>query len=247
MKKVFSILAVVLLTTNVFAQSPQKMSYQAVVRDGNNNLVTSTAVGMQISILQGSVYGAAVYVETHTPTTNANGLVSLEIGTGTVLHGNFSAINWANGPYFIKTETDPTGGTNYTITGINQLLSVPYALYAKTAESATETDPVFTASPSFGITSENITNWTAAHTHSTATTGSVHGSTTLGGNLLRLNNPSEISFLRVNADNSVSALNTADFRSAIGAGTGNGTITSITTQNGITGGPITTTGTIILP
>jgi hypothetical protein len=125
------------------------MSYQAVVRDASDNLATSQNIGMQISILQGSSSGTAVYVETQTPTTNANGLVSIEIGAGTIVSGDFTTIDWANGPYFIKTETDPTGGTSYTITGTSQLLSVPYALHAKTAESVsgtiTETDPVFTA------------------------------------------------------------------------------------------------------
>ena len=135
MKKLTILLVAVILTASVSAQAPDKMSYQAVVRDGSNALVTSTAVGMQISILQGTSSGTAVYVETQTPTTNTNGLVSLEIGAGTVVSGNFTNINWANGPYFIKTETDPTGGTSYSITGISQLLSVPYALHAKTAEN----------------------------------------------------------------------------------------------------------------
>ena len=120
-----------------FAQAPEKMSYQAVVRNTTNNLVTNQAVGMKISILQGTATGTAVYVETQTPTSNANGLVSLEIGGGSVVSGNMATINWANGPYFIKTETDPTGGTNYTITGTSQLLSTPYALYAKTSGSST--------------------------------------------------------------------------------------------------------------
>lgn len=119
-----------------FAQAPEKMSYQAVVRNTTNNLVTNQPVGMQISILQGSATGTAVYVETQTPTSNANGLVSLEIGGGSVVSGNMATINWANGPYFIKTETDPTGGSSYTITGTSQLLSTPYALYAKTSGSS---------------------------------------------------------------------------------------------------------------
>ena len=119
-----------------FAQAPEKMSYQAVVRNTTNNLVTNQPVGMQISILQGSATGTAVYIETQTPTSNANGLVSLEIGGGTVVSGNMATINWANGPYFIKTETDPTGGSSYTITGTSQLLSAPYALYAKTSGSS---------------------------------------------------------------------------------------------------------------
>ena len=138
MRKIFSIFSAVLLTASVYAQSPEKMSYQAVIRNSSNQLVTNQTVGMQISILQGSASGTVVYTETQTPTTNANGLISIELGGGTVVSGNFSTINWANGPYFVKTETDPdgaTGGLSYTITGTSQLLSVPYAIYAKTAES----------------------------------------------------------------------------------------------------------------
>ena len=126
----------IVLTVTTTTQVPEKMSYQAVVRNTTNNLVTNQPVGMQISILQGSSTGTAVYVETQTPTSNANGLVSLEIGGGTVVSGNMATINWANGPYFIKTETDPTGGSSYTITGTSQLLSAPYALYAKTSGSS---------------------------------------------------------------------------------------------------------------
>jgi hypothetical protein len=119
-----------------FAQAPQKMSYQAVIRDGSNALVTTTAIGMQISILQGSANGTALYVETHSAATNTNGLVSIEIGGGTVTAGSLAAIDWANGPFFIKTETDPTGGSNYIITGTTQLLSVPYAMYAAVSGSS---------------------------------------------------------------------------------------------------------------
>lgn len=167
MKRIITFFTVVLLAGTVLlqhasAQSPEKMSYQAVIRNSSNNLVTSTAVGMQISILQGSISGTVAYAETQTPTTNANGLASIEIGTGTVVSGTFSAIDWANGPYFIKTETDPDGGTNYTITGTSQLLSVPYALHAKTAESTTEVfaelDPVYSGSQAANITASDIVN-----------------------------------------------------------------------------------------
>ena len=133
MKIFYSVIAGLLLTASVWAQAPQKMSYQAVIRDNSSALITSTIVGMQISILQGSPNGTAVYVETQSPTTNANGLVSLQIGTGTVITGTFAGINWAAGPYFIKTETDPTGGAAYTIAGTNELMSVPYALNAANA------------------------------------------------------------------------------------------------------------------
>ena len=113
-----------------FGQAPQKMSYQAVIRNASSILVTSAPVGMRISILQGSASGSSVYTETQSITTNANGLASFEIGTGTLVSGNFATINWGNGLYFIKTETDPTGGTTYTITGTSQLSSVPYALFS---------------------------------------------------------------------------------------------------------------------
>jgi len=135
MKNLFTSLSILFFTSNIFAQSPQKMSYQAVIRNSSNNLVVNTTVGMRISILRDSVNGTPVYVETQTKVTNANGLVSIEIGGGTIVSGLFSSINWATGKYFVKTETDIAGGTNYTITGTQQLLSVPYALYAEKANN----------------------------------------------------------------------------------------------------------------
>ena len=129
-----------LLTNFVMAQAPQKMSYQSVLRNSSNALLTNTQVGIKISVLQGSASGTAVYVETQTATTNANGLVSLQIGSGTATTGTFAGIDWAVGPYFIKTQTDPAGGSNYTITGTQQMMSVPYALYAaKSGGTAFET------------------------------------------------------------------------------------------------------------
>ena len=100
MKKLFTLITAamfvsgVFLTKEVAAQSPQKISYQAVIRTSANALVTSTAVGMKISILQGSATGTEVYSETQTPTTNINGVVSLEIGAGTVVTGTMAGIDW---------------------------------------------------------------------------------------------------------------------------------------------------------
>ena len=138
MKKIFNksahlliiALAYLLINQSIFAQAPQKMSYQAVIRNTSGALVTSSSVGMKISILQGTATGTVAYSETQSASTNENGLVSLEIGSGTVVSGTFAGIDWATGPYFIKTETDPAGGTNYSIIGTNQLLSVPYALFS---------------------------------------------------------------------------------------------------------------------
>ncbi|UTX47440.1 collagen-like protein [Chryseobacterium sp. MA9] len=115
------------------SQAPEKMSYQAVMRNGSGQLLVNQAVAVRVSILQGSPAGAAVYSERLTGNTNANGLISLEIGTGTVLTGTFATIDWPAGSYYLKTETDPAGGTSYTIVGTSQLLSVPYAMYAKSA------------------------------------------------------------------------------------------------------------------
>lgn len=137
MKK-FTLIALLFCSfTMLFAQAPQKMSYQSVIRKTDGALVVNTLVGIKISILQGAANGTAVYVETQSTTTNANGLATLAIGGGTPVAGTFAGINWASGTYFIKTETDPIGGTNYTISGTSQLLSVPYALYAGSSQGKT--------------------------------------------------------------------------------------------------------------
>jgi len=114
------------------AQAPLKMSYQAVIRDSAGELVVNSNIGVQISILQGTTKGGAVFVERHFPTTNENGLVSLHIGEGSVESGSMEELNWAEGPYFIQTEIDLHGGNNYTMAHTSELLSVPYALFAKT-------------------------------------------------------------------------------------------------------------------
>ena len=135
MKRLFIFLSTMVLSIMVMAQAPEKFSYQAVVRDASGNLVCNGQVGVRVSILKNSANGVSVYCETHQLTTNANGLLTMEIGGGNVVGGVFSTIDWGNGPYFVKTETDVTGGSNYTLTGTQQLLSVPYALYAKYAEN----------------------------------------------------------------------------------------------------------------
>jgi hypothetical protein len=137
MKKIFTIFAAIFIAVSMVlpemanAQAPGKMSYQAVIRNSEGGLLANTQLGIQISILQGAATGTSVYSETQTPTTNSNGLVSIEIGGGE----DFNAIDWGNGVYFIKTETDPAGGTDYSITGTSQIMSVPYALNAKTADN----------------------------------------------------------------------------------------------------------------
>jgi len=113
----------------VSAQSPDSLSFQAVIRGGDGSLLTNQSVSAKITILQGSETGTPVYTETHTATTNENGLLTLFVGGGSS-SDDFTAIDWGAGPYFIKREIDPNGGTNYLISGTGQFLSVPYALYA---------------------------------------------------------------------------------------------------------------------
>lgn len=167
MKKPILILLIIILNVSVWAQPPHKFSYQAMVRDNENQLVIGQTIGMQISILQGTIFGESVYIETQSPTTNENGLVSIEIGanTATVLHGNMADIEWSDGNFYIKTEIDPTGGTVYTITSTSQLLSVPYALYSAVADSVSgdiaEMDPEFLAwdkSTGISITEDQVRN-----------------------------------------------------------------------------------------
>jgi uncharacterized protein (TIGR02145 family) len=128
----FILLNFCLLTFNFLlqAQPPLRFSYQSIIRNPAGQALQNQSVGIRLSILQSNETGTAVYVETHSATTNASGLVTLQVGGGTVVSGTIAGINWANGPYFIKTETDPEGGSNYSISGTSQLLSVPFALYS---------------------------------------------------------------------------------------------------------------------
>ena len=137
MKTLLLTLLLLLTITAAWAQAPQRISYQSIIRDANNVVVASSAISVKISLLRGTATGPAVYVETHGITTNANGLVSLNIGEGTAITGSFAGIDWSNGPYLIQTATDPTGGTDYSIIGIAPLNSVPYALNAANASVAT--------------------------------------------------------------------------------------------------------------
>jgi hypothetical protein len=123
-------------------QSPQQFAYQAVVRDNNNQLVGNRTIGMRVSILRDSTNGGSAYTETHTPKTNPQGIVQLNIGGGTVVSGSFESMPWSSAKLFVKTEMDLQGGTNYTISGTTQLLSVPYALYSSNVPVSKSGDTV---------------------------------------------------------------------------------------------------------
>ncbi|MBQ9435790.1 MAG: hypothetical protein IJU33_06630 [Bacteroidales bacterium] len=143
MKRILATIFLLIVATAVMAQAPQQFTYQSVVRDNSNNLLKNTDVMVTISLLQGGESSDAVYVETHHAQTNANGLMTLLIGGGTVTSGSFSDIDWGSGPYFVRVETNL--GDKGTLTTVQQLLSVPYAQYANATGNYTETDPSVSA------------------------------------------------------------------------------------------------------
>ena len=153
MKKSLLLLLIILMKVS-FAQSPQSFKYQAVVRDATGGLAVNKIISIKSSILLGSPTGGSVYSETQTLSTNEYGVVSLNIGSGKIVSGNFSTISWGAGSYFVKTELDINGGSTYVFMGTSQMLSVPYALYAeKTGSSVSD----FDTSPTNEIQSLSVT------------------------------------------------------------------------------------------
>lgn len=120
------------LATLLSAQVPQSFSYQTIAFNASGAPIANGNVSLRISILENSATGTVLYTETHNKTTNSKGLVNLNIGQGTAITGNFGGINWGANTKFVKVEMDPTGGSNYTNVGVNQLMSVPYAQVSKT-------------------------------------------------------------------------------------------------------------------
>jgi hypothetical protein len=133
--KLKQVLALIVINLNLFlfAQTPEGINYQAVIRKTNGTLVTNTTVAVRIQIKQNSATGTVVYSERQSVITSAYGLVNFVIGQGTLLSGTFSTINWSTGNYWVSLGVDFTNGTNYLDYGSQRLMSAPYALYAKTA------------------------------------------------------------------------------------------------------------------
>lgn len=125
-----------IISTSLFAQAPKSFKYQAVVRNNSGLVLQNQNVSFRINLLENAINGTSVYEEVHNVQSNEFGVVNINIGQGSVASGNFNNINWSSNSYFIKTEFDETGGTNYQFMGVSQLLSVPYALYSETSGSA---------------------------------------------------------------------------------------------------------------
>ena len=133
MKKIVTLLFAIATFATLYAQVPKGFNYQAVVRNSAGQLMLNQNIGVNISIIQGSETGTIIYNQESSVTTNQNGLFTLIVGDNS---NDFANINWANGPYFIKSEIDLNGGRNYTLSTTQKILAVPYAHYANTARTA---------------------------------------------------------------------------------------------------------------
>ncbi|MFO7828633.1 MAG: tail fiber domain-containing protein [Bacteroidales bacterium] len=150
-KSILIIVSIIMVYSfNLFSQVPEAFKYQAVLRNSDGELISGQEVSLKISILNESSTGEVVYSEEHSATTSNLGMVSLSIGEGTVISGNFQSIAWGDGDKYLKIEIDESGGSSYSELGTIQLLSVPYALYANAATKlgnnlvySTSTDTLF--------------------------------------------------------------------------------------------------------
>ncbi len=149
MKRILiTLFAIAAMASTLSAQAPKGFNYQLVVRNNAGLLVANHNVSVHLQIVQGSPTGTKVYELDDNYMTNANGLVTLVVGENSA---SYAAINWANGPYYIVSEVDPNGGSNYTLRTAQQILAVPYAEYSQHAaiadsvNGASENDPKFAA------------------------------------------------------------------------------------------------------
>jgi len=121
-----------------FAQAPQAISYQAVVRDAQGNPLTGEEVTIRLLLVSDSEASSVYYSESHTVNTGPMGVINLNIGWGSVIGGDFGTIDWGSTPVYLKVEIDLNDGNGFADMGTSRLLSVPYALYAA---SGTEGPP----------------------------------------------------------------------------------------------------------
>ncbi|MEZ4722617.1 MAG: hypothetical protein R2813_12150 [Flavobacteriales bacterium] len=128
------LISVIYLTSSLEAQTPDLINYQSVVRDAQGQVIADQSISIRFSVLSGSSSGTEVFSEEHTLTTNEFGLINLMVGNGANQNGSLGTIDWSSGIYFLSTELDITAGSSYSPMGVSQLLSVPYALHAKTVE-----------------------------------------------------------------------------------------------------------------
>jgi uncharacterized protein (TIGR02145 family) len=119
------------LSLLTLAQTPKTISYQGVARNATGQPIPNQPIKIKLSLLETATSTTSLYTETHSLTTTGQGLFAIQIGAGTVLSGAYATLDWSNGPKFVKTEIDPTGGDNFTLSSTNPLNAVPFALFAQ--------------------------------------------------------------------------------------------------------------------
>ena len=226
MKKILLTLACLLFAgIATWAQAPSLMNYQGVARNAAGSPLASTNISLRLTVHDGSATGTSVYQETHSVTTNVFGLYNVSIGAGTVVSGTFAGIAWGTGTKWVQVEIDPAGGSSYTSLGASQLLSVPYALYAAAGPGGGGVTSVTAGS---GLSGGTITSTGTISMPNVGTAGT-YGSAT------------QVPVFTTDAQGRVTSVT----NTAIASG-GVGTVTSVGTGAGLTGGPITSSGTISL-
>jgi hypothetical protein len=204
-RSILLFISAILMFISLRAQVPQGLNYQAVARDSIGKLLSNHNLSVRISILNDSGTGAVLYSETHTATTNMFGLFSIIIGQGSPITGTFSAIDWAIGSKWQKTELDIHNNNNYILMGISQLMSVPYALFAATSGTPGPTGP----SGLIGLTGPTGPVGVTGLVGATGPTGTT-GPTGPGGGPIGPTGPTGIANVQVFGVNSSSSINICD-------------------------------------
>ena len=140
MQKLILTISLLLTASIIYAQTPQAIKYQAVARGESGDVIADADVSFRFSIVEGSPNGPSIYLETHSVTSNEFGLVNLNVGRGNAVTGSFSDVEWETGSYFLKVELDPDGGSSYNEMGTSELLTVPYAFHAGSADDVDDDD-----------------------------------------------------------------------------------------------------------
>ncbi|MEO9803145.1 MAG: hypothetical protein ABJF04_07855 [Reichenbachiella sp.] len=133
MKNFLYTILLLIVPLGLSAQSPNEFSYQAQAWDAAGDLVSNQDITVKIGIIQGTAESAVIYEETHAVFTNDLGIFALPVGSGSIISGDFSTIDWGATNSFIQIAIDPDAGSNFNDVGTAKLLSVPYAFYAKSS------------------------------------------------------------------------------------------------------------------